>query len=106
MTQIGGAAHQYWMAQLNALRTHADQLAGSEEIEEQRTQFRFLSDALVQSLRAFGVAGHDWYVQHCPMAFDNQGGDWLSAEKTILNPYFGDKMLTCGLVVDSLVANK
>jgi hypothetical protein len=32
------------------------------------------------------------------MAFDNRGAHWLSDESTIKNPYFGDKMLTCGSV--------
>ena len=36
------------------------------------------------------------YVQHCPMADSNKGADWLSKEKKILNPYFGESMLTCG----------
>jgi Cu(I)/Ag(I) efflux system membrane fusion protein len=36
------------------------------------------------------------------MADDNTGGDWLSLEKAIENPYFGDKMLTCGSVVKVL----
>jgi Cu(I)/Ag(I) efflux system membrane fusion protein len=38
------------------------------------------------------------YVQHCPMADSNKGADWLSKEKEILNPYFGQDMLTCGEV--------
>jgi Cu(I)/Ag(I) efflux system membrane fusion protein len=33
------------------------------------------------------------------MANNNSGADWLSLEKVIKNPYFGDKMLTCGSVV-------
>jgi hypothetical protein len=36
------------------------------------------------------------------MAFNNTGGFWLSDSKTIRNPYFGDKMLTCGQVRETL----
>lgn len=36
------------------------------------------------------------YIQYCPMAFHNQGAHWLSLDSVIRNPYFGDKMLTCG----------
>jgi Cu(I)/Ag(I) efflux system membrane fusion protein len=32
------------------------------------------------------------------MAFDNKGAYWLSETKEIRNPYFGDKMMTCGEV--------
>jgi len=38
------------------------------------------------------------YRQYCPMAFQNKGAYWLSSEKKIMNPYFGDKMLHCGVV--------
>ena len=36
------------------------------------------------------------------MAFDYEGADWLSREPAILNPYFGDEMLTCGTVTANL----
>jgi membrane fusion protein, copper/silver efflux system len=36
--------------------------------------------------------------QHCPMADNDKGADWLSSEKEIMNPYFGESMLRCGEV--------
>jgi len=36
------------------------------------------------------------------MAFGNQGASWLSAEPNVLNPFYGDEMLTCGVVRDTL----
>jgi hypothetical protein len=36
------------------------------------------------------------------MARNNQGGFWLSDDEEIRNPYFGDKMLTCGSVTEKL----
>ncbi|CAN5155486.1 hypothetical protein BH23VER1_BH23VER1_22650 [soil metagenome] len=36
------------------------------------------------------------------MAFGNQGADWLSAAPAVLNPYFGESMLTCGTVTGTL----
>jgi len=36
------------------------------------------------------------------MAFDNKGAYWLSNEAAIRNPYFGDEMLECGKVEDSV----
>ena len=42
------------------------------------------------------------YVQKCPMANNNKGAVWLSAEEEIRNPYYGDAMLTCGSVIDSI----
>jgi hypothetical protein len=42
------------------------------------------------------------YVEYCPMANNNQGGFWLSNEKQIKNPYFGEAMLTCGSVKETI----
>ncbi len=42
------------------------------------------------------------YVLQCPMAFDNREGYWLSPEPVVKNPYFGEQMLSCGSVVDTL----
>jgi len=53
-------------------------------------------------VRAFGSQEKPVYVQHCPMAFNDRGADWLAYEDQILNPYFGDQMLRCGVVQDSI----
>jgi len=90
--------HLYWMEQQNTIKTHSENIAASNDIEEQRKQFDFLSQALVKATKVFGIGEATLYVQHCPMANDNNGADWLSNVEEIRNPYFGDKMLTCGLV--------
>lgn len=106
MSLLRGPAHNFWMGQLNAMRAHAGRIAKADKVEEQREQFDFLSNLLIETIRAFDIEGAKLYVQHCPMAFDDRGADWISNETQILNPYFGDKMLKCGLVKDSLFAFK
>ena len=98
MTLVKGDAHNYWMEQLKVLKTHSQKITTLDDVEAQRKQFQFVSDALINSLNAFGTEGNALYKQHCPMAFDNAGADWISNEKEIRNPYFGDKMMKCGLV--------
>ncbi|PPK85346.1 Cu(I)/Ag(I) efflux system membrane fusion protein [Neolewinella xylanilytica] len=93
--------HQYWMEQLNALNGHLEALAGTDDLEEQRRQFGFFSQALINTLTAFGTNG-ELYVQRCPMAFNNEGANWISEQSAIRNPYFGDAMLTCGSTIDTL----
>ena len=101
MGLVDGEAHRYWMEQLAALRGHLDALAAAGDLEEQRRQFGFFSQVLINTLTAFGV-DQAFYVQRCPMAFDNAGANWLSEEAAIRNPYFGDAMLTCGSTIDTL----
>ncbi len=102
MMLLKGAAHEYWMQQLNALQAHTKNMIGEEDIEVQRRQFDFLSQAMIHTVKAFGAEGEALYVQHCPMAFDNEGADWISDEEAIRNPYFGDKMMKCGSVLERL----
>lgn len=106
MSLLAGEAHNYWMQQQTALKAHGHQLQESASIEEQRRQFSFFTNALVETLTAFGAGGDSLYLQHCPMAFNNEGADWLSREEAILNPYFGDEMLTCGIVKSTLPIRK
>ena len=98
MSLLKGDAHMYWMEQLKALDSHAEKIASSEDVEDQRNQFDFLSQAIINAIKAFGTDEKTYYLQHCPMADDNQGADWISAEQQIRNPYFGDKMMKCGSV--------
>lgn len=98
MSLIKDDAHNYWMEQHEAIKAHGEKIATSNDIEQQRKQFDFLSQALIKATKVFGIGEATLYVQHCPMANDNEGADWLSSKEEIRNPYFGDKMLTCGLV--------
>jgi Cu(I)/Ag(I) efflux system membrane fusion protein len=102
LSLVAGDAHAYGMEQLRTLRAHGRQLSGSDDLDAQRQQFELLSAALINSLRAFGAAGDTVYVQHCPMAFNDRGADWIASEAAIRNPYFGDQMLTCGFVEDTI----
>jgi Cu(I)/Ag(I) efflux system membrane fusion protein len=71
------------------------------DIEKARMLLSPLSDQLYHSLSKYKVETKG-FRQFCPMAFDNSGGFWLSNSDEILNPYFGDIMLTCGNVEEEL----
>ena len=98
---LTGEVYSFWQQQKGALETHLENLIKSNDVEEQRQQFEFISALMIDLVRAFG-AEDTLYVQHCPMAFNDKGADWLAYEDQILNPYFGDKMLHCGTVQDSI----
>jgi len=77
-------------------------IAETDELEHQREHFAAVSDKLYEWLKIAGVHGDTVYRQYCPMAFDNNGAHWLSSEKEIRNPYFGNKMLKCGSIKETL----
>ena len=102
MTLLKNEAHIYWMEQLKGLESHSKKITELTDVEEQRKQFDFFSQLLINTIKVFGIADETLYVQHCPMAFGNEGADWLSKEEGIQNPYFGDKMMKCGVVKATL----
>lgn len=102
MKLLTGAAHNDWMTYLSGLEGALKKIEASADIEEQRKLFVDVTDNLYKSIKAFGLGGATAYYEFCPMAFDNQGAHWLSNEEKIRNPYFGDKMLTCGNVQEKL----
>jgi Cu(I)/Ag(I) efflux system membrane fusion protein len=74
----------------------------NESLENQRAHFVLLNENLVPVVSNLHGLNKTLYVQRCPMANNNKGAVWLSTEKDIRNPYFGDQMISCGSVVDTL----
>lgn len=84
------------------ISTTAKVLAGSKSLDEQRKQFEMIADAIWNLTRTVKYEGQKLYWQYCPMAFNDKGAYWMSNEAQIMNPYFGNEMLHCGSVEDSL----
>ncbi|MGB5928712.1 MAG: DUF3347 domain-containing protein, partial [Cyclobacteriaceae bacterium] len=73
----------------------------TQNIDMQRKSFEGLSATMYALAKTFGTEDKLYY-QYCPMAFDNKGAYWISAEEEIMNPYFGDAMLKCGRVEETI----
>ncbi len=73
-------------------------MSNSSDLKEQRTHFVTLSDQMIKMAVELDDKDHTLYVQYCPMANQDKGAQWLSWQKEIRNPYYGDAMLTCGEV--------
>ncbi|MCC5905737.1 MAG: efflux RND transporter periplasmic adaptor subunit, partial [Balneolaceae bacterium] len=95
---LSGDGHMSWMESWSALMEHAEGIIETDDIEEARSHFRYLSDELIKAVQQFGIEGVV-YHQYCPMAFDDEGAYWLSSEEQIQNPYLPETMLGCGEVI-------
>jgi hypothetical protein len=73
---------------------HAEHISESN-IKHQREHFKILSKDVTDMVAITGTKVK-LYEQFCPM-YDG-GTAWLSAEKQVLNPYYGSSMLKCGKV--------
>ncbi len=87
-----------WAVSKETAHERALMIAEEDDIEEQRYHFEYLSEAMINTVRDFGPLSFTVYQQRCPMVRDGSA-DWLSKESGILNPYHGDRMLTCGTIV-------
>lgn len=102
MTLLEGDAHMQWMDQLEGLEKNIMEINDSDEIEKQRKTFLELNNTFYRTVKTFGLNRDTVYYQYCPMADNDQGGYWFSNEEEIRNPYFGDMMLKCGEVRETI----
>ena len=85
-----------------AIGRAAATISGTSDLKAQRLAFASLNKDFIKLLKDTGLDNGKLYVAHCPMALDDQGASWVSTSKEIRNPYFGDSMLTCGTVMETL----
>lgn len=89
-----------WKSVMEPMAAQATAIANAKDIAAQRKAFMALS-APMQKLIAAAPRATPVYVAHCPMY--EGGADWLSLEEPIRNPFYGNKMLTCGKVTETIV---
>lgn len=77
-------------------------LLGEKELEEKRKSFQMVSDQLYDLIRTVQYDQERIYHNYCPMAFNDQGANWLSHSSVIRNPYIPRKMISCGEIKDSI----
>jgi Cu(I)/Ag(I) efflux system membrane fusion protein len=87
---------------VNALKT----IKSKSSVREQRLVFDKLSTSLIKVAQAFGLYDQNYKIQYCPMVNNNKGAYWISKQNVIRNPYYGNQMLTCGEVKDSITERK
>jgi len=97
-----GEAHKTWMGYQSKLDNSLQHVEHFTDIEVLRQAFQAVSVVMIDMTNKFDPLQETIYVQHCPMADNNKGADWLSYEKEIRNPYFGSSMLTCGEVTKEI----
>ncbi|NVN17526.1 efflux RND transporter periplasmic adaptor subunit [Muricauda sp. HICW] len=87
---------------IRQLASQLKEMGSKSDLEGQRETFVLLSENMIQIGQQMQGLDSKLYVQHCPMANNDKGANWLSLEEEIRNPYYGDAMLTCGSVVGTI----
>jgi Cu(I)/Ag(I) efflux system membrane fusion protein len=99
---LAGEAGEFWQEKKRFLLQHSEEGLNTADIEKQRENFIYLSEALIKTVDAFGLQNKTIYVDYCPMANSDKGAYWLSGIAEIRNPYYGETMLGCGEIVEQI----
>ncbi len=83
---------------LNKIVEMFTKISNTADLGSQRDHFITLSENMISISTNLKEISSTLFVQNCPMANKNKGADWLSWEKEIRNPYYGEAMMTCGEV--------
>ena len=83
---------------IKAILKDATPISETKDINKQRERFANLSNNMTSLARTVKLGTAPIYQQYCPMKKTN----WLSSDKAIKNPYYGNAMLTCGKVVETI----
>lgn len=79
-----------------------EKASDAQNIDMLREAFIPLSENLLMAVENQGYDEQQLYLQYCPMANDGDGARWLSKEKKIRNPFYGQQMHDCGETVESI----
>lgn len=95
--------------QVSDMKANAAPILKETDLTQMRHNFQMISDNLYPFLKTIGYEGTKLYWQNCPMAFEDQGANWISKTSEIVNPYMGKHhpvyksgMLNCGENQDSI----
>ncbi|MCK0145375.1 efflux RND transporter periplasmic adaptor subunit [Arenibacter sp. F26102] len=77
-------------------------IGDNPNLENQRAYFVMLNENFVPLAKNIDGLNERLYIKKCPMANNNKGAFWLSNQKEIRNPYYGEQMMTCGSIIDSI----
>lgn len=80
----------------------AKKMAATNDVKSQRILFLQVSQDVIPLVKGIKNPKAPIYVAYCPMANEGKGGYWLTAQKEIKNPYYGEDMLECGEIKEEI----
>lgn len=81
-----------------ALLKDASKISATKDLKKQREYFSTFSANMFALTKERKLSAEPVYYMYCPM----KKATWLSSNKAIKNPYYGNAMLTCGKVTEAI----
>ncbi len=92
-----------WDRMQSKLSNASTRISGAKDIKGARDHFQALSLAMADILKGVGnPLSKSLSFAFCPMAFNNLGAHWFQLGTNIRNSYFGETMLACGTIEQTL----
>lgn len=88
------------------ISSSATALLAENSLPQKLREFNMISDALWNLARTVRYDGQKLYYQYCADAFENTGGYWLSDTTEVRNPYYPERLPSCGELTDSVDYSK
>jgi DNA-binding transcriptional regulator WhiA len=96
-TLPGGKMNAFIAIQKNLI-TDAERIRTAKDLTKQREYFATFSQDFYSLAQIVKLSGQPVYQQYCPM----KKMYWLSSETSIKNPYYGNAMLSCGRITETI----
>lgn len=98
MKTVPANKHSDYMEITDNAKENAEHIGDNTgKIDHQREHLASLSKDISDLITMLGTT-QQLYQDFCPMYNKGKGAVWISEIKEIKNPYYGNKMLTCGSV--------
>lgn len=97
VTKLSASEQKAFKSLKEKLLFDAEHIAETKDVAHQRDHFSSFSDNMYKLVKATDLSANPVYQMYCPM----KKVYWLSNEKEIKNPYYGQQMLNCGKITDT-----
>lgn len=94
-----GIEHSPFEKEITSVYKLVNQIASENDIEKSRSTYSSISVLLIDLISSSNSNNEKIYVFKCPMATVGDNAVWMSNNKKVRNPYFGNRMLKCGFVL-------
>ncbi len=105
MSLFKGDSHIAWMDLSGKISDISKSGISIKDMEKSRELFLELSKVMINLNKSLGHGnGENFYLTFCPMANNNKGAYWLQTVDTVYNSFYGESMLRCGSIKDTIEA--
>jgi Cu(I)/Ag(I) efflux system membrane fusion protein len=99
--------HEHWMRLSKRIDEGSQKISKAQDLVLARDGFYDLSRAVIELHDGFGHAAGEanFFLTFCPMARDGKGAYWLQTVDVVWNSFYGETMLRCGEIKQTLAPN-